>query len=693
MHLRSATPAAMAPKDWGHPSGMPLEEVEVGQFYSGVVTNVSPYGVFVDFGAVKDGLLRVPAKRGRDFRKGFEVQNMAVLSCDPESGRVVLQPEEDSMPAPRARASSQGPPGRGAGVGGGGNAARRSARSAGPSARQPGPSAGPGPARRRQPRDWSHPGGMLLEEIQPGEAYEGTVTNVSPYGVFVDIGAEKDARLSVPTKIGRRFRIGDVVPNCRLEIVDVDRNLLSASLDDPEEVVRDLPPKERRKQGSGMPKAAAKSAAKATAKRRAASAGPPAAESRPPAASPGATARASARPAKAPPITLEDVKVQTVVSGVVTYKGPLGVFVDIGCGKDAKLKVPKRVSKDFRRGDEVYGMLVEEVDLDKRQLVVSLEDPELTMGAEEDVDKAPVAPAPAVQPKSKAKAKPKGKAAPREPSQPRFRYQEGDVVQGVVTRIGLQAVFVDIGAEREGVVRLPKRVAQQFRPNDEVSGMIIESVDASTGRIELSLEDPEIEEPAPVAVPASRAAAPPAAPAPAKARASSRPPRAEAKAKEKPAPKAKPRAEPKAELTRSQGKNWGHDGAIPVEELEVGSEASGVVTNVNQYGLFLNIGAVRDGRLNVSAKDRRKFKRGDRVEGMIIESVNADTGQIGLSLPYVLGDAPEEYIEPEEEASVAPAGADRGQGGGGGRSGTGAGTARPVVSGRTTGARPKGPAR
>lgn len=85
----------------------------------------------------------------------------------------------------------------------------------------------------------------------------------------------------------------------------------------------------------------------------------------------------------------------------------------------------------------------------------------------------------------------------------------------------------------------------------------------------------------------------------------------------------------------------------------MGAEVSGVVTTVNQYGAFLDIGAIKDGRLNVSAADRKKFKRGDRVEGVIIESVDVDTGQINLMLPYELGDAPQEIVDSGEEGDAA----------------------------------------
>ena len=45
------------------------------------------------------------------------------------------------------------------------------------------------PRPRSKVREWGHEGATPLEDIQLNDDFEGTVTNVSVYGVFVDIGA------------------------------------------------------------------------------------------------------------------------------------------------------------------------------------------------------------------------------------------------------------------------------------------------------------------------------------------------------------------------------------------------------------------------------------------------------------------------------------------------------------------------
>lgn len=72
------------------------------------------------------------------------------------------------------------------------------------------------------PRDWRHPEGLSLENFSLGQAVTGRVTNVTPVGVFIDVGAEKDGCLhdSAVKASGRTFRRGDYV--CDLEIYNIN---------------------------------------------------------------------------------------------------------------------------------------------------------------------------------------------------------------------------------------------------------------------------------------------------------------------------------------------------------------------------------------------------------------------------------------------------------------------------------------
>eukprot|EP00913_Durusdinium_trenchii_P022933 g21534.t1 len=74
-------------KDWTHDGATPLSDVDTNASYTGTVTNVGQFGVFVDFGAVKDGLLKVPSKLGRRLRKGMQIEDLTILSIDPDAGK------------------------------------------------------------------------------------------------------------------------------------------------------------------------------------------------------------------------------------------------------------------------------------------------------------------------------------------------------------------------------------------------------------------------------------------------------------------------------------------------------------------------------------------------------------------------------------------------------------------------------
>lgn len=199
----------------------------------------------------------------------------------------------------------------------------------------------------------------------------------------------------------------------------------------------------------------------------------------------------------------------------------------------------------------------------------------------------------------------------------------GMVADGIVTRVREQSVLVDVGGIKAGILKLPRAIAQQFRVGDEVHGMIVESVDVDTQRITLLLEDPELEEPQGTTGPARQ---------------------------EMPIRQAKAKAKEKAMASAAKGgrttastppkmkdsmdtAKWTHPEGCAILDLEVGTEVDGVVTNTGQFGVFLDIGAVKDGKLQVQRRDGRRFRRGERVVGLVIEHIDADTEQITLVLP------------------------------------------------------------
>jgi len=73
---------------------------------------------------------------------------------------------------------------------------------------------------------------------------------------------------------------------------------------------------------------------------------------------------------------------------------------------------------------------------------------------------------------------------------------------------------------------------------------------------------------------------------------------------------------------RRPEEGWAHTGGVPIDQLVVGSEVSGSVTNSSaNCGVFVDFGCVKDGRLKLPTNDWKKYRVGDRVEHMIINKV------------------------------------------------------------------------
>merc|ERR1719510_1275338 len=76
---------------------------------------------------------------------------------------------------------------------------------------------------------------------------------------------------------------------------------------------------------------------------------------------------------------------------------------------------------------------------------------------------------------------------------PDMDFMQGDFVDGVVTSISTKGVMVNIGAETLGTLVVSAELKNEFQKGDRVQGMKIEKINASTGAITLSMEDPELE--------------------------------------------------------------------------------------------------------------------------------------------------------------------------------------------------------
>jgi len=184
-------------------------------------------------------------------------------------------------------------------------------------------------------------------------------------------------------------------------------------------------------------------------------------------------------------------------------------------------------------------------------------------------------------------------------------FKLGSYVSGIVTKVDSQGVHVEIGAANDGLLRLPRAIAKQFQVEDEVQEMTVDSIDLGAERINLALDEPELEE-------------------------KDKPLTALQTLKAETAPNGKVQAKGDGKGRAKVAKDWSHPGAMLLEELQAGMEVSGIVTNSGQYGVFLDIGAVRDGRLQLPPKAWRGFQVGDRVDKLVVDHIDVTTGQINL---------------------------------------------------------------
>ena len=59
--------------------------------------------------------------------------------------------------------------------------------------------------------------------------------------------------------------------------------------------------------------------------------------------------------------------------------------------------------------------------------------------------------------------------------------------------------------------------------------------------------------------------------------------------------------------------------------MQVGSIVSGNVTNSSkEFGVYVNFGCEKDGRLSVPQSEWKKYRVNDRVERMVVHKVNKE---------------------------------------------------------------------
>lgn len=169
------------------------------------------------------------------------------------------------------------------------------------------------------------------------------------------------------------------------------------------------------------------------------------------------------------PESLNDLEPKMQLKGIIVGLSPYGAYVDIGVGPQAILHSSKlgkrvsRVSEVLSPGDEVT-LWVENVDLEREQVTVTMIEPHAVDWSD---------------------------------------LEKGQTYSGTVTRLEKFGVFVDIGAEKEGLVHVSelshdyvKHPSQAVRQGDKIDVRVI-GFNKRKQRIDLSrkalLGEPEPE--------------------------------------------------------------------------------------------------------------------------------------------------------------------------------------------------------
>mmetsp|Transcript_44953 Transcript_44953/g.143336 ORF Transcript_44953/g.143336 Transcript_44953/m.143336 type:complete len:189 (+) Transcript_44953:2444-3010(+) len=149
----------------------------------------------------------------------------------------------------------------------------------------------------------------------------------------------------------------------------------------------------------------------------------------------------------------------------------------------------------------------------------------------------------------------------------------------------------------------------ELRKGDLVHGMIVEAIDLKRRSFRLFIEDPELDAPSLVLSPQPTLAA--------------RKRGAAVHVEEDYVP----------DERAADDDNSKEDGMkSAIAELMPGDIADGLVLAINQQGVLVNIGLERAGMLIVSAALKNQFKRGDRVQGMVVTKVDVQAEQVVLQL-------------------------------------------------------------
>lgn len=244
-------------------------------------------------------------------------------------------------------------------------------------------------------------------------------------------GAERNAILAIPARYWKRFRRGDRLDQCIINSVHLDTRKLAVTIEDPEAAIT------------------------------------------------------------ANHVPLEEIVEGSYVDGVVVNKSPAGTFVNIGAIKDGRLAVPRSIGIKFVRGQVLRNLLIERVDLQRNWIALKPDNLKQPFSDIEMVGLQLTKGMAKAKTKATTKAKAKTKANPV--LAPDMDFMQGDFVDGVVTSIATKGVMVNIGAETNATLVVSAELKSEFQKGDRVQGMKIEKINATSGAITLSMEDPELE--------------------------------------------------------------------------------------------------------------------------------------------------------------------------------------------------------
>lgn len=297
---------------------MPLEDIDTNGTMSGVIVTVTRVGVFVDVGAERDGLLGCRSSLWRSFWPGDRLGGLTVEKLDLDKRQFVLHCDDPASEIER----------------------------------------------NRQP----------LAKFKPGSVVPGVVQGRHfQYGLFINVHAEITGRLMLPRKRDSRTLFkGTYLSQLRIDSIDPENGKMKLVIDDPAVYenaglvsIKDMRP---------IGKAKAPARTRSPQDRVKTRVGE---RQLTPAPSKG-NRRPAAEPSPAPTDARGmRVRVGAVVDGQVIRVTSKGVQVQLsGNGALCPLLVSPELRKEFQKGDQVEGMVVERIKLDG-SIVLSMEDPEL----------------------------------------------------------------------------------------------------------------------------------------------------------------------------------------------------------------------------------------------------------------------------------------------------------------------------